>query len=73
MTWGRIAFIRDGSTHTFPFTEHIMDGSDNACVIGIIRPACVLASLHDRATLITLSRSISLLVYDLFLNFLFTT
>jgi hypothetical protein len=55
MTWGRIAFIRDGSTHTFPFTEHIMDGSDNACVIGIIRPA-----------------SISLLVYDLFLNVLFT-
>ena len=27
----------------------------------------------NRATLITLSRSISLLVYDLFLNFLFTT
>ena len=45
MTWGRIAFIRDGTTHTFPFTEHIMDGSDNACVIGIVRPAYVLHPL----------------------------
>jgi hypothetical protein len=42
MTWGRIGFIRDGTTHTFPFTEHVMDGSDHACVIGIIHPACVL-------------------------------
>jgi len=47
MTWGRIAFIRDGTTHTFPYTEHIMDGSDNACVIGIVRPACVLQRLPD--------------------------
>ena len=42
MTWGRIAFIRDGTTHSFPFTEHVMDGSDYACVIGINRPAYVL-------------------------------
>ena len=45
MTWGRIAFIRDGTTHAFPFTEHIKDGSDNACVIGLVRPACVLYPL----------------------------
>lgn len=48
MTWGRIAFLRDGTSHTFPFTEHIMDGADNACVIGIVSPAYVLDALHKK-------------------------
>ena len=45
--WGRIAFLRDGTTHTFALTEHIMDGTDNACVIGVVSPAYVLQPLNE--------------------------
>ena len=45
--WGRIFFLRDGTTHTFALTEHIMDGADNACVIGVVSPAYVLQPLNE--------------------------
>ena len=45
--WGRISFLRDGTTHTFPLTKNIMDGADNACVIGIASPVCVLQPLNE--------------------------
>lgn len=51
MLWGRISFLRDGTSHRFPYTDITMDGSDNACVIGLITPTCVLDPFVDTAML----------------------
>jgi len=74
MIWGRVSFLRDGTFHYFPYTNATMDGSDNACVIGLVTPSCVLLPLlHTPPVLKFLSHSsLALLIYDLILNVLFT-
>ena len=73
MIWGRISFLRDGTSHFFPYTHTVMEGSDNACVIGLATPACVnqIAFVNIPSNYLSHS-SLSLLVYDLILNVLFT-
>jgi len=68
MIKGRIAFIRDGTQ----IDQGILDdnGTDGACVIGLGRSAYVM-SLHAKSIL-TLNRSLSILIYDLMLNVFFT-
>jgi hypothetical protein len=68
MIKGRIAYIRDGTQtgEGIGFDS----GTDGACVIGLGR-AAYASPLNSKCMLIP-GRSMSILIYDLMLNVLFT-
>ena len=65
---GRIAFIRDGNQIGEGAVHD--QGADGACVIGL-GPTAYVVSFNFECIL-TLRRSLSILIYDLMLNVFFT-